>query len=168
MAQNKILTVVSNGVKGVKGAGESSYRDGYVNITLQDIGFDIVILEDSSGTLSAAALNTLKNNLHNYIGYAPNADNNVYIFRLAVKNFTNWVYTANKTDLSGTMFIHLNTTTGAYSYASVESETQTELVQHEEDSEVHVSETDRANWDGKVSASVEQESGSTDNKLILS
>ena len=62
MANNKILTVVPVGVEGVKGAAEESYRKGYVNITPQDIGFNIVILDEPSGTLGTTALNTLKNN----------------------------------------------------------------------------------------------------------
>lgn len=164
----KILTVLQGKVvQGVKGNAEAAYRNDYVNITSEDIGFDIVMLENSSGTLSTAELNVLKNNLHNFIGYAPDNDG-VYIFRLAVKNFSNWIYSAAEADLSGSMFVTVNTTTGAYSYSTSASETQQELEQHEADSEVHVSAEDRVNWDSKVSASIEPDSGGNDNTLILS
>lgn len=163
----KILTVLQGKVvQGVKGNAEAAYRNDYVNITSEDIGFGIVVLENPSGTLSTAELNVLKNNLHNYIGYAPENDG-VYIFRLAVKNFATWIYSATEADLSGSMFVSVNTTTGAYNYSTSASETQTELEQHEADAEVHVSAEDRTSWDSKVSASVEPVGGGNDDNILI-
>lgn len=170
----KVLTIVSTGggistgVLGVKGDAETEYRDGYVNLTPANIGFTIVEVDQASGTLSAENLNILKNNLHNYFGYEP-TNGEKYIFRLSVRNGNQWTYSAVKTDLTGTMFIALNVTTGAYAYSLFSSGTQTELTSHVDNNGLHVSAADRTNWDSKVSATIEsvENSNDDDKNLIL-
>lgn len=134
MANNKILTVVSTGVQGVKGAGESVYRDGYVNLTPENIGFNIIELAEGEGTLSSAELKALKDNLHNCIGYSPD-DLKYYIFKLISKSTNQWQYVATKEDLTGIMAISVNPTTGAYLYSYQESHTETQIETITEDVE---------------------------------
>lgn len=119
----KVLTIVSTGakttatgVRGVKGAAESEYRDGYVNITPENIGFTVVEVESNTGTLSAEELKILKDNLHNYMGYSPDGEKH-YIFKLTSVSPTNLQYSVVKEDLAGTMIISVDTTTGEYLYS---------------------------------------------------
>lgn len=122
----KVLTIVSTGakttatgVRGVKGAAESEYRDGYVNITPENIGFTIVEVESNTGTLSAEELKILKDNLHNYMGYSPDGEKR-YIFKLTSVSSTNLQYSVVKEDLTGTMMISVDITTGDYLYSHEE------------------------------------------------
>jgi len=170
----KVLTIVStgggisSGVRGVKGDAEQDYRDGYVNITPANIGFTLIEVNTATGTLPAASLKLLKDNLQNLMGYET-ANGDKYVFRLATRNSSTWIYSALKLDLTGSMFITLNITTGEYAYTETTSETQKEVTTHVEDADLHVSQEDRANWDSKVTATVEDNDGNSDDKnLILS
>jgi len=129
----KVLTIVSTGaktavtgVRGVKGAAETQYRDGYVNITPENIGFTIVEVENSSGTLSAEELKVLKDNLYNYIGYSPDGIKR-YIFKLTSVSPTKLQYSVVKEDLTGIMVISVNPVTGDYLYSYEESHTETQI-----------------------------------------
>ena len=130
----KVLTIVSTGAKtavsgviGVKGAAETQYRDGYVNLTPENIGFTIVEVNEPEGTLSADELGLLKDNLFNCMGYGPD-NSKGYIFRLiSIEDSGDWRYGAIKEDLTGIMIISVDPVTGDYLYSYEESHTETQI-----------------------------------------
>lgn len=139
----KVLTIVASGggtaagVQGVKGSAETTYRDGYVNITPANLGFQIVEITTASGTLSADVLSVLTGNPHNFMGYADTETGAKYIYQLASITNDTRIYTAIKQDLSGTMYISLNSVTGVYSYSYLESAIKTALNTHINNTTVH-------------------------------
>lgn len=138
----KVLTIVSTGAKttvsgviGVKGAAETQYRDGYVNLTPENIGFTIVEVNEPEGTLSADELGLLKDNLFNCMGYGPD-NSKGYIFRLiSIEDGGDWRYGAIKEDLTGIMIISVDPDTGDYLYSYEESHTETQIETITEDVE---------------------------------
>lgn len=156
----KVISIVSSGtgtsgVKGVKGSAETDYRKGLVSISPENLGFSAVNLENGSGTLSEAEKNLLLSNEYNFITYAPNGVKR-YIFKLLAKDVNTWSYFAAKEDLTGSMFVTVNMTTGAYAYSYLESSVLDGLNTHVNDQSVHFREDEKEEVEETVEEVVEQ------------
>lgn len=156
----KVINIVSggttiSGVKGVKGSAEEEYREGYVNISPENLGFSAVEIESGSGTLSEKKLSLLKDNIHNYISYSPDGENN-YLFKLISQNENVWTYCSTKRDLTGNMLITVNISTGEYLYSYVESSILEELTTHINNQDVHFREGEKEEVEEAVEQVAEQ------------
>ena len=120
-------------------------------------GIQFVYVDSLSGTLDADSLKTLTANKVNRMVY----DDTIYYLSILDGNVRKYF---SKIQSSVYNEIDVDTTTGAY---EVISKADPLVTNHIENSDIHVTASEKSSWDDKVYATVELVSGS-DYQLVLS